>query len=294
MRYFILFALWLSVNLATAQVKTTVSGKVTDKEDGSALPGVTIVEKGSTNGATTDATGAYSLNVTANATLIFSFVSYKSMEVIIGNLTQIDVSLEPDATNLQDLIVVGYGTQLKREITGAVGSIKNNEFNNQPTTNLAANMQGKLAGVNITTPSGTPGAGVSISIRGSNNPLYVVDGVPMLSESNSSLPTSFDTEGNVIGSGQTTSTISDINPNDIESIEVLKDASATAIYGARAANGVVLITTKRGKSGAPTRTIAGERDGRARRVPPSPPRGAKRKREHPNPRSRRVETAPRH
>ena len=250
MKYFtILLFMLLVLNHAVAQNKTIITGTVTDKTDNSPLPGVSIIEKGTTNGTTTDGSGVYSLSVSSNSTLLFTFVGYKPFEVAITSQTAINVSLEADVSILQDVIVVGYGTQLRREITGAVGSIKNAEFNNQPTTNLAANMQGKMAGVNISSPSGTPGAGVNISIRGSNNPLYVVDGVPMLSESNSSLPTSFDTEGNVIGSGQTTSTISDINPNDIESIEVLKDAAATAIYGARAANGVVLITTKRGKSG---------------------------------------------
>lgn len=247
--YCFLFGLVLT-HFALAQTKSvTVTGLVTDNASGDPLPGVSIVEKGTTNGTTTDGNGNFTLATQVDATLTFSFVSYKSQEIQVGSRTVINISLEEDIASLNEVIVVGYGTQQKKDITGAVGSVKNSDFKDQPTTNVAGNMQGKLAGVNITSASGTPGAGMLISIRGSSNPLYVVDGVPMLSESNSSLPTSFDTEGNVVGSGQNVSSIADINPNDIESIEVLKDASATAIYGARAANGVILITTKRGKSG---------------------------------------------
>lgn len=244
-----IFTLLFCLTLGMARGQTTVSGKVTDNADGGSLPGVSVVVKGTTTGTSTDVDGNFSLNVGADAVLVFSYVGYKSQEIPVGGQTIINVALESDVSTLSDVIVVGYGTQQKKEITGSVSSIKNSEFNNQPTTNLANNMQGKMAGVNITSPSGTPGAGVLISIRGNANPLYVVDGVPMLSESNSSLATSFDTEGNVVGSGQNVSSIADINPNDIESIEVLKDAAATAIYGSRAANGVILITTKRGKSG---------------------------------------------
>ena len=247
--YLFLLALVMAHMAFSQAAKLTVMGSITDKADGSPIPGVSIVEKGTTNGTTTDASGNFSISVPSDGVLVFSFIGYKLQEIPVGNRTVIDVGMDQDITSLTDVVVVGYGTQLKRDITGAVGSVRNNEFKNQPTTNLASNIQGKLAGVNITSPSGTPGAGMLISIRGSSNPLYVVDGVPMLGESNSSLPTSFDTEGNVMGSGQNISSIADINPNDIESIEVLKDASATAIYGARAANGVILITTKRGKSG---------------------------------------------
>jgi TonB-linked SusC/RagA family outer membrane protein len=241
------------VQLSIAQTaKITVSGKVTDPADGSPLPGVSIVEKGTTNGTSTDATGSYILSVPSDATLIFSFVGYKNQEVAVNNRTVIDVSLETDAQLLEDVVVVGYGTQKKSQITGAIASVDNKEFKDQPVTNLASSIQGRVSGLNVTTPSGTPGAGLLINIRGNNSPLYVVDGIPMISQSNSALSTSFDTEGNVVGNGQNLSSISDINPNDIESIEILKDASAASIYGARAANGVILITTKRGKSGKPS------------------------------------------
>ncbi len=247
--YCSLLALIISLSAFAQTDKVTVNGKVTDEADGSALPGLSIIEKGTTNGASTDISGKYTLSVSPNAILVFSFIGYKTQEVEVGNRTTIDVSMGSDVVQLQDVVVVGYGTQQKKDINGAVGSVRNNEFKDQPTTNVAGNLQGKMAGVNITSASGTPGAGMLVSIRGASNPLYVVDGVPMLSESNSSLATSFDTEGNVVGSGQNVSSIADINPNDIESVDVMKDASATAIYGARAANGVVFITTKRGKSG---------------------------------------------
>ncbi|MEO7992648.1 MAG: SusC/RagA family TonB-linked outer membrane protein, partial [Chryseolinea sp.] len=247
--YSSLLALIITLSALAQTDKVTVNGKVTDQADGSALPGLSIIEKGTTNGATTDISGKYTLSVSPNAILVFSFIGYKTQEVEVGNRTTIDISMGSDVVQLQDVVVVGYGTQQKKDITGAVGSVRNNEFKDQPTTNVAGNLQGKMAGVNITSASGTPGAGMLVSIRGASNPLYVVDGVPMLSESNSSLATSFDTEGNVVGSGQNVSSIADINPNDIESVDVMKDASATAIYGARAANGVVFITTKRGKTG---------------------------------------------
>ena len=245
-----LMFLWILLpGLLLAQEKVTVKGKITDGGDGSTIPGVSIQIKGTSIGTTSDVEGNYVLSAETGSSLVFSFIGFKSIEEQVGSRTAIDVQLQPESTQLNDVVVVGYGTQEKKDITGAIASINNKDFANQPTTNLAGNLQGKLAGVNVTSTSGTPGAGLAVSVRGASNPLYVIDGVPMLSESNSSLATSFDTEGNVVGSGQNLSSISDINPNDIESIEVLKDASAAAIYGSRAANGVVLITTKRGKAG---------------------------------------------
>ncbi|MFN8341134.1 MAG: TonB-dependent receptor [Cyclobacteriaceae bacterium] len=245
----LLLALCCFASVVAQENRVTISGKVTDASDGSALPGVSIVEKGTTSGGSSDLNGAFSLSVRPGATLVFSFVGYKPAEIVVGSQTQIDVALLQDVVQLGDIVVVGYGTQEKKDVTGALASLNNREFKDQPTTNVAANLQGKMAGVNITSTSGTPGAALNVSIRGATNPLYVVDGIPMISESNSSLSTSYDLDGNSVGSGQAVSSISDINPNDIESVEVLKDASAAAIYGSRAANGVVLITTKRGKSG---------------------------------------------
>jgi len=229
--------------------KITLTGKVTDSSDGSPLPGVNILEKGTNNGTSTDLNGNFSISVGPGASLTVSFIGYSAQEVVVGTQTSLQIILQPDNVTLTDVVVIGYGTIEKRDVTGAISSVNNKDFKDQPLVNVAGNLQGKMSGVNITSASGTPGAGLLVSIRGAANPLYVVDGVPMLSESNSSIATSFDTEGNVVGSGQNISSISDINPNDIESVEVLKDASAAAIYGARAANGVILITTKRGKSG---------------------------------------------
>jgi TonB-linked SusC/RagA family outer membrane protein len=247
-RYCLLLAFLLPLGVL-AQDAITITGKVTDSKDGSALPGVNVVLKGTMNGTTTDANGAFSLPVPANATVVFSFVGYQPHEVQVGNRNVIDVQLVQETSELKEVVVIGYGTQEKKDLTGSITSVNNKDFKDQPTTNIAQNLQGKMAGVNITTTSGTPGASLNVSIRGASNPLYVVDGIPMLSESNSTMSTSFDLSGTPVGSGQSISSISDINPNDIESIEVLKDASAAAIYGSRAANGVVLITTKRGKSG---------------------------------------------
>ena len=250
--YATLIVLLISIPVLPQSDKITVKGKVTDQADGSSLPGMSIVEKGTTNGTTTDSNGQYALAVSPTATLVFTFIGYATQEAEVGNRTTVDIVLVQDITQLSDLVVVGYGTQRKSQITGAISSVENKEFKDQPVTNLASSIQGRVSGLNVTTPSGTPGAGLLINIRGNNSPLYVVDGIPMISQSNSSLSTSFDTGGNSVGSGQNLSSISDINPNDIESIEVLKDASAASIYGARAANGVILITTKRGKTGKPS------------------------------------------
>jgi TonB-linked SusC/RagA family outer membrane protein len=182
-------------------------------------------------------------------TLVFSYVGYTDQlaDFSSGNL-QLTVKMHLQR-KLEEVVIVGYGVQKKSDVTGAISSIKGKDIANQPIANLAGSLEGKLSGIHVVTPSGTPGAGLLVSVRGSENPLYVVDGIPMISESNSSLATSYDTQGNITGNGQNVSSISDINPDDIASIEVLKDASSASIYGARAANGVVLITTKRGIAG---------------------------------------------
>ena len=243
--------LWLCCllpHMALAQ-DVTLKGIVTDAT-GLPLPGVSVVLVGSNVGSTTAGDGTFSIKLhgIGNA-LQFSFIGYDKKTVQIKEQTKLTVILEETKAQLKEVVVVGYGTQKKSDITGAISSIKNKEFKDQPVSNLAVSIQGKLSGINVTQPSGTPGAGLLVSIRGATNPLYVVDGVPMLSESNSSLSTSYDLSGNSVGNGQSVSSISDINPDDIESIEVLKDASSAAIYGSRAANGVVLVTTKRGKAG---------------------------------------------
>jgi TonB-dependent starch-binding outer membrane protein SusC len=226
-----------------------VKGVVKDG-DGKPVAGASVTIKGSTKGTNTASDGTYTISLNSpNDVIEISYVGFKPKTIEVKGRTVIDVSLEELKSQLSDVVVVGYGTQKKSDITGAISSVRNKEFKDQPVSNLAQSIQGKVAGILVTTPSGTPGAGLLVSVRGANNPLYVVDGVPMLSESNSALSTSYNTNGDVEGSGQNISSISDINPDDIESIEILKDASSASIYGARAANGVVLITTKRGKNG---------------------------------------------
>ena len=226
-----------------------VKGVIKDA-DGKPIAGASVVVKGTAKGTNSAADGSYSITLNSpDGAIEISSVGFGTKTVEVKGRTVIDVRLEETRSQLSDVVVVGYGTQKKSDITGAISSVRNKEFKDQPVSNLAGSIQGKVAGILVTTPSGTPGAGLLVSVRGANNPLYVVDGVPMLSESNSSLSTSYNTNGDEEGSGQNISSISDINPDDIESIEILKDASSASIYGARAANGVVLITTKRGKNG---------------------------------------------
>ena len=230
----------------------TVKGVIKDA-DGRPVAGASIVVKGTTRGVNSGSDGTYTITInSADEVLEVSFVGFAKKTIPVKGRAVIDVELEEVRNQLSDVMVVGYGTQKKSDVTGAISSIKNKDFKDQPVSNLAVSIEGKLSGINVSQPSGTPGAGLLVSIRGAQNPLYVVDGVPMLSESNSSLNTSYNLSGASVGSGQNISSISDINPDDIESIEVLKDASAAAIYGARAANGVVLVTTKRGKAGKTT------------------------------------------
>lgn len=213
-----------------AWAQQSVSGRVTT-ESGESLPGVNVVLKGTGNGTITDSDGRYQLNAT-QGTLVFSFIGYRPLEVAIDNRSVVDAIMIEDVTTLEQVVVVGYGTQQKKDITGAVGVVGEEAFESRPNTQFGTLIQGKTAGVQVISPSGKPSAGFSMRIRGtssisaSSEPLYVVDGIP-----------SADTRT--------------INPSDIESITVLKDASSAAIYGAQGANGVVLITTKRGKTGAP-------------------------------------------
>ena len=218
-------------------VQEIISGTVTD-ENGDPLPGATILEKGTSNGTTTDIDGRYNLECSDDATLIISFVGYQSTEVSVSGRSSIDISLSLDVSSLEEVVVVGFGTQKEKDVTGSIGSVKGDVLNQLPAPSLEQTLSGRVAGVQVISGSGTPGSGASIRVRGvgtlnNNEPLYVIDGVIL---------------GNVGGGGQgDVSPLSLINPNDIESIDILKDASASAIYGARAGNGVVIITTKRGK-----------------------------------------------
>jgi TonB-linked SusC/RagA family outer membrane protein len=237
-----LYLIFISLSLITfftpalkAQDRS-VQGKVTAKEDGSGLPGVSVIVKGSTNGTITDATGTYKLSIpSSNATLVFSFVGYSTQEVAVGNQTNVDISLAPDVKALSEVVVTGYGTQSKKDITGAVATIDAKQLLATPSTNLGQALQGKVAGVTVGNEN-SPGGGVMVRIRGfgtinDNSPLYVIDGVP--------------TKGN----------LNTLNLNDIESMQILKDASAASIYGSRAGNGVVIVTTKKGKAGKPVFTF---------------------------------------
>lgn len=208
----------------------TISGRVTD-ENGEPIPGVTIVIAGTTTGTVTDIDGNFSIDADEGASILISFIGYESQRITIGNQTQVNVVLMEDQSSLEEVVVVGYGTQRKSDLTGAISSVTSKDLQETPAGNFLEQSQGRLAGVDIVRANGSPGSPVQIRVRGnrsinaSNEPLYVIDGIP------------------------TTANINDFNPNDIESMEVLKDASAVAIYGSRGANGVVLITTKRGKSG---------------------------------------------
>jgi TonB-dependent starch-binding outer membrane protein SusC len=243
------FSLFFVVNGFSQQTGTWVKGKIVGK-DSLPLIGVTIQLKGKPTTTLTDAGGEFKiLSPQPSGILVVTMVGFQEREIKYNGAENLDIRLEESVSMLHDVILTGYLKQKKSDITGAISSILNRDFKDQPVSNVAQSIQGKLAGILVTTPSGTPGAGLLVSIRGANNPLYVVDGVPMISQSNSSLSTSYNTNGEEQGKGQDISSISDINPDDIESIEVLKDASSASIYGSRAANGVVLITTKRGRAG---------------------------------------------
>lgn len=219
----------LSAKASIAPIRIT--GKVTDGPSGVGLPGATVQVKGTTTGTVTDGNGVYSIQAEENATLVFSSIGFQKMEVAVGGRTTIDVSLLEDTKSLTEVVVVGYGTQRKIDVTGAVAQVKGEELVRQPVLSATQALQSKVAGVQIIN-SGAPGQAPVVRIRGTGtllggaDPLYVVDGI-------------------------ITEDIRNINTSDITSVDILKDASATAIYGVRAANGVVLITTKRGKSGTP-------------------------------------------
>ncbi|MFW5759909.1 MAG: SusC/RagA family TonB-linked outer membrane protein, partial [Cyclobacteriaceae bacterium] len=231
--------------------ESTVTGTVTAAEDGASIPGVNIVVKGTSTGTTTDIDGSYSVQVPENAVLVFSFVGYRTEEVEVNNRSIINVAMQSDVSQLSEVVVIGYGQQEVRDATGSVASVKAKDFNQGVISSPEQLIQGKAAGVQITTASGEPGAGVNIRIRGSssvrggNNPLFVVDGVPLSGDNISAGSADIGR-----GSGSARNPLNFLNPNDIESIDILKDASATAIYGSRGANGVVLITTKSGKGSA--------------------------------------------
>ena len=222
------FLLWLPIHAQNKEV----TGKVTSSDDSLGLPGVNVVEKGTSNGVVTDFEGDYSITVANNnAILVFTYVGFSPQEISVNGKSNINIALAEDATALDEVVIVGYGTQIKRQVTGSVQTIDAQELADIPVSQVTQKLQGRLAGVQINQTTGKPGQGMSVRIRGQlsvsggSDPLYVVDGFPI------------------------TGGIGAINPDEIEDISVLKDAASTSLYGSRAANGVVLITTKKGVPG---------------------------------------------
>ncbi|WP_345265970.1 SusC/RagA family TonB-linked outer membrane protein [Nibrella viscosa] len=231
-----------------APAELTVKGRVLDGVTKEPLTGCTVVIKGTMKGTSTDANGAYTIVVPdGNAVLVFGFIGYEKAEVPVNGRTNLDVTLKALASELDQVVVIGYGTTTKKDATGALKTVKSSEFNRGIINSPEQLLQGRVAGVNVTSASGEPGGRQNITIRGpggvrtGSTPLFVLDGIPL---------------DNSSSNGATSNPLNFLNPQDIEAIDVLKDASATAIYGARGANGVILITTKKGKAGAGNLTVS--------------------------------------
>jgi TonB-dependent starch-binding outer membrane protein SusC len=241
----VLALLWLSSVALWAQ--RTLTGKVVD-DKGEALIGATILIKGSVKGTITDINGAFSLEVTDGAILQISYTGFRAQEVNVGSETTLNINMEVDAIGLDETVVVGYGTQSNRFRVQSVGTVTQENIKNVPLLGPQQLLQGQVAGVQMTNMSGVLGSAAAIRVRGPSsinaggNPLFVIDGVPLNDRDYSTAQ----------GAGAGLNPLNDINPNDIASMTVLKDAAATAIYGSRGANGVVLITTKKGKAGTNT------------------------------------------
>ena len=236
-RLFLVFGLCLLI--INAQAKN-IRGIVLDSYKESII-GATIMEKGTTNGTVTDVDGKFSLEINEkNATLVISYIGYKSQEIKVGGKSQLNIILQEDTKELNEVVVIGYGTTTTKSNTGSIASVKSTDIQNYPSTNFANSLSGKATGIQIIQSTGDPGSNPQIRVRGigtltaGNSPLIVVDGFPL-------------SEGSDINS---------INPNAIESIEILKDAASTAIYGSRGSNGIIMITTKGGKTGKPTVTLS--------------------------------------
>ena len=253
MRILALRYLWLFFFLAATVVhaqERNITGTVSD-EKGTALPGATVAVKNSKLSTMTSADGRFTLKIPATArVLVISYSGMEKEELSLGSKSSYAVILRPSITTLGDVVVVGYGTVRRSDVTGAATRLSREEFIRDNPTNILQALQGKLAGVNVTQNDGAPGAGISIRVRGSNSflggtePLYVIDGVPFNNSNSGATPESIGSDEK-----QTLNALAFLNPNDIESIDILRDASATAIYGSRGANGVVLITTRKGRIG---------------------------------------------
>lgn len=231
---------------AIAQEQRTVTGTIMSQEDQELIPGVSVLVKGTTRGTVTDIDGEFSLEVANGEILVTSFIGYETQEVTVEpGMNQIEIFLSSSFSDLSEVVVVGYGTQKKSDLTGAVGSVSSEALQERPSASLNQALSGRITGVNVSVNSGRPGGRANIRIRGNtsvsiaNDPLYVIDGVII----------------HAAGLANGSTPIDYINPNDIASVEVLKDASATAIYGARGANGVILVTTKRGSDSGGTITF---------------------------------------
>ena len=246
------FLIVLLFGVQSIYAQSTISGTVTDNF-GSPLPGTSIVELGTTNGTQSDFDGNFTISTESNAILVFSYVGFVTQEIVTAGKTTLNVAMTEDASELGEVVVIGYGTQRKADLTGSVGSIGASEIVSKPLISPDQVLAGTIAGVNITNRSVDPGAPINVRIRGVgtpgvNDPLWVIDGVPLVQTTNITVNTSSTTDSNPLAS---------LNPSDIESIDVLKDAASTAIYGARGANGVIIVTTKRGKAGAASLTYNG-------------------------------------
>ena len=238
----LLFFIGLQVSYAQTR---TISGIVTDISDGLPLPGVSVVIKGTQTGTATDVNGRYTIEAAPSDVLIFSFVGMKTQNETVGNRQVINVALESDAQNLEEVVVTGYGVTRKKAFTGAASTVGSKDIADKTDANPIKALEGTVPGLQMNVSSGQPGAPATIFIRGRNSlnsgtqPLYVIDGVPVTAE----------TMGMRSSESQSLSPLSTLSPSDIESMTVLKDATATSIYGARAANGVIVITTKKGRAG---------------------------------------------
>jgi TonB-linked SusC/RagA family outer membrane protein len=252
--FFLLFLVLVSsTNFTTAQstrnATIRVKGVVTEKASGQALEGVTVKVKGGKSGTATDNGGAFAVDVPANGSLVFSYVGFNDQEVSVKNSQTVNVELERGSSALNEVVVVGYGTQSKKDVIGSIASVSSRQLQDKAVVSFGEAIVGQVAGVQVQQTSSAPGAGLSIKIRGvgsisaDNTPLYVIDGVPLDNTTNS-----YSAQG-ASGADVPANPLASINPGDIQSIDILKDASATAIYGSRGSNGVVIITTKQGAKG---------------------------------------------
>jgi len=241
-------ALIFFIICANSYAQQLVTGTVKSQDNNEPLPGVNVAVKGTATGTTTDVNGNFSISSTEGITLIFSFIGYTTQEILVGNQSVINITLISDIKTLSEVVVIGYGEREKKDLTGAISTVGSNEISKSTSMTPELAMQGRMAGVFVSTTGGNPNSRPTVRIRGQNtfnfaDPLYVVDGIP-ITEGGTGATDNIggDLRGNV-------NILTLINPNDIESMTVLKDASSAAIYGVRAANGVVLITTKKGKKG---------------------------------------------